>query len=78
MDLAVISIESDLSTELSLDQVKGGFRGGVCVVATPPKHLNFEKLTHNPHSEEHFSHMAVIAMHYQERIPVEDILKAFI
>ena len=44
MDLAVISIESDLSTELSFDQVKGGFRGGVCVVATPPKHLNFEKL----------------------------------
>ena len=29
-------------------------------------------------TEEHFSDMAVIAMHYQERIPVEDILKAFI
>ena len=29
-------------------------------------------------TEEDFSDMAVIAMHFQERIPVEDILKAFI
>ena len=28
--------------------------------------------------EEHFSDMAMIAMHYQARIPVEDVLKAFI
>ena len=38
---------------LPLADSKGGFRGGGggCGVATHQKHLNFERLTHNPHSQ---------------------------
>ena len=28
-------------------------------------------------AEEHFSDLAIIAMHYKERIPTEEVLKAF-
>ena len=52
--------------------------GGVVMLQPPPKHLNSVwnlGLAHNPHSQKN---MAMIAMHYLERIPGEDILKAFI
>lgn len=34
--------------------------------------------TRSAMAEEHFSDLAVIAMHYGERIPVDDVLHAFI
>ena len=46
--------------------------GGGFVGLQPPQNI-WSSLT-----EERFSDMAVIAIHYQERLPVEDILKAFI